>query len=202
MYFRHETNNNNVYNAEDIKVEKPRPDFYPSIGNYSIPFSLSSIWKKKMEVVTPETFRQIQLAQKEMEAFEQYEEEDSDDEYEEEEEDEEVQEKEVVKAKAKSRKTNNNNKADNHQTAPSSGKVSEYEGQVKNDQWPVECIKCDAVLANLDTFNQHMNDHWSEDKCCPVCGLLINSKRFNFKQHLKIHTGEFRLFLSHFYLFI
>ena len=35
-----------------------------------------------------------------------------------------------------------------------------------------------------------MNDHWSEDKCCPVCGLLINSKRFNFKQHLKIHTGE------------
>ena len=37
---------------------------------------------------------------------------------------------------------------------------------------------------------QHMNDHWSGDKCCPVCGLLINSKRFNFKQHLKIHTGE------------
>lgn len=35
-----------------------------------------------------------------------------------------------------------------------------------------------------------MNDHWSDDKCCPVCGLLINSKRFNFKQHLKIHTGE------------
>jgi hypothetical protein len=30
----------------------------------------------------------------------------------------------------------------------------------------------------------------SDDKCCPVCGLLINSKRFNFKQHLKIHTGE------------
>ena len=40
------------------------------------------------------------------------------------------------------------------------------------------------------TYPQHMNDHWSEDKCCPVCGLLINSKRFNFKQHLKIHTGE------------
>merc|ERR1719458_1597169 len=38
--------------------------------------------------------------------------------------------------------------------------------------------------------NQIQNDLWSDDKCCPVCGLLINSKRFNFKQHLKIHTGE------------
>ena len=34
-----------------------------------------------------------------------------------------------------------------------------------------------------------MDDHWSGDKCCPVCGLLINSKRNNFRQHLKIHTG-------------
>jgi KRAB domain-containing zinc finger protein len=47
-----------------------------------------------------------------------------------------------------------------------------------------------SCLGNLDNFNIHLNDHWSDDKCCPVCGLLINSKRFNFKQHLKIHTGE------------
>ena len=68
--------------------------------------------------------------------------------------------------------------------------VSEYENQIQNDLWPIECIKCTSVLTNLDNFNIHMNDHWSDDKCCPVCGLLINSKRFNFKQHLKIHTGE------------
>jgi len=68
--------------------------------------------------------------------------------------------------------------------------VSEYENQIQNDLWPVDCIKCHAMLTSLDNFNIHMNDHWSDDKCCPVCGLLINSKRFNFKQHLKIHTGE------------
>jgi len=68
--------------------------------------------------------------------------------------------------------------------------VSEYENQIQNDLWPLDCIKCHTVLTNLDNFNIHMNDHWSDDKCCPVCGLLINSKRFNFKQHLKIHTGE------------
>lgn len=68
--------------------------------------------------------------------------------------------------------------------------VSEYENQIQNDLWPVDCIKCTSVLTSLDNFNIHMNDHWSDDKCCPVCGLLINSKRFNFKQHLKIHTGE------------
>jgi len=83
---------------------------------------------------------------------------------------------------AKSESGNNNN---NNNTA-----VSEYENQIQNDLWPVDCIKCHTVLSSLDNFNIHMNDHWSDDKCCPVCGLLINSKRFNFKQHLKIHTGE------------
>merc|ERR1712193_580374 len=68
--------------------------------------------------------------------------------------------------------------------------VADYEAQIKNDIWPLDCIKCNSLLGNLDNFNLHMNDHWSDDKCCPVCGLLINSKRFNFKQHLKIHTGE------------
>lgn len=68
--------------------------------------------------------------------------------------------------------------------------VADYENQIKNDIWPLDCIKCNSLLGNLDNFNLHMNDHWSDDKCCPVCGLLINSKRFNFKQHLKIHTGE------------
>ena len=73
---------------------------------------------------------------------------------------------------------------------PNQTPVADYENQIKNDIWPLNCIKCNSLLGNLDNFNLHMNDHWSDDKCCPVCGLLINSKRFNFKQHLKIHTGE------------
>lgn len=68
--------------------------------------------------------------------------------------------------------------------------VQAYETQLQDELWPVECIKCTAMIGSLESFNKHMNDHWSDDKCCPVCGLLINSKRFNFKQHLKIHTGE------------
>jgi hypothetical protein len=83
----------------------------------------------------------------------------------------------------------NNNNGGNSGSANNT-QVSEYEHQIQNDLWPIDCIKCSAVLHNLDNFNIHMNDHWSDDKCCPVCGLLINSKRFNFKQHLKIHTGE------------
>ncbi len=68
--------------------------------------------------------------------------------------------------------------------------MSDYEAQIQNDFWPLDCIKCSVLVSSLENFNLHMNDHWSDDKCCPVCGLLINSKRFNFKQHLKIHTGE------------
>jgi len=74
--------------------------------------------------------------------------------------------------------------------ADNNAAVSEYENQVQSEIWPINCIKCKVVLDKLENFNLHMNDHWSDDKCCPVCGLLINSKRFNFKQHLKIHTGE------------
>ena len=38
--------------------------------------------------------------------------------------------------------------------------VSEYENQIQNDMWPIDCIKCNAVLTSLDNFNIHMNDHW------------------------------------------
>ena len=38
--------------------------------------------------------------------------------------------------------------------------VSEYENQIQNDLWPLDCIKCHTVLTNLDNFNIHMNDHW------------------------------------------
>ena len=48
------------------------------------------------------------------------------------------------------------NKADNGNNTA----VSEYEHQIQNDLWPLDCIKCTAVLPNLDNFNIHMNDHW------------------------------------------
>jgi hypothetical protein len=86
--------------------------------------------------------------------------------------------------------TSHKSHTSSHGESSSNTAVSEYENQIQNDLWPIDCIKCTSVLTNLDNFNMHMNDHWSDDKCCPVCGLLINSKRFNFKQHLKIHTGE------------
>ncbi len=64
--------------------------------------------------------------------------------------------------------TNNNN---NNSSMNSSGnssssssnsntQVSEYEHQIQNDFWPIDCIKCSVVLHNLDNFNLHMNDHW------------------------------------------
>ena len=84
----------------------------------------------------------------------------------------------------------NGSDSPSNNNAATSTEISEHENEVQNDHWPVDCIKCNLSLDTLENFNQHMNDHWSDDKCCPVCGLLINSKRFNFKQHLKIHTGE------------
>ena len=38
--------------------------------------------------------------------------------------------------------------------------VSEYENQIQNDLWPIDCIKCNSTLTSLDNFNIHMNDHW------------------------------------------
>ena len=193
---------NSNYNAEDIKPDLPHPGFYPNLGDFSLPFSLSSIWKKKMDVLPPETIHQLEMIQK-MEEIKQM--------------NSSVSEK-VHKPKPASRQnkgksnansnnspSNNNNNNNNNNTISrtnnvSNGKskdevasttqVSDYENQIQNDIWPLDCIKCNTLLGNLENFNLHMNDHWSEDKCCPVCGLLINSKRFNFKQHLKIHTGE------------
>ena len=102
---------------------------------------------------------------------------------------EEKQRKSAAAAKEKIMAAEVGEPASNNNAATST-EISEHENEVQNDNWPVPCIKCNISLDTLENFNQHMNDHWSDDKCCPVCGLLINSKRFNFKQHLKIHTGE------------
>ena len=76
------------------------------------------------------------------------------------------------------------------------GKKNEKDGKIRKVRekrgkiFPLNCTKCHSLLDNLDNFKLHMNEHWSDDKCCPVCGLIINSKRFNFQQHLMIHTNE------------
>ena len=45
-------------------------------------------------------------------------------------------------------------------TANNNTAVSEYENQIQNDLWPIDCIKCNTQLHSLDNFNIHMNDHW------------------------------------------
>ena len=61
---------------------------------------------------------------------------------------------------------NNNNSSSSSGSSSSSSnsnnntQVSEYEHQIQNDLWPIDCIKCSSVLHNLDNFNIHMNDHW------------------------------------------
>lgn len=191
------------YNAEDINGDGQQ-GFYPAMSDYSLPFTMANLWKKKADEIGPlETMEQLALMQK-IEQMQKY-------------------NGSVVYNGPPSPPTNNHNNSHSDspgrkapkakpvspaQQQPATPKtpkektfmsssnnvnttpVSDYEAQIKNDIWPLDCIKCNTLLGNLDNFNLHMNDHWSDDKCCPVCGLLINSKRFNFKQHLKIHTGE------------
>merc|ERR1711971_1525695 len=164
-----------VYTAQDIKPPT-QPIFYPSFPDFSLPFSLSGlIQKKKAEMAAipaprmspkpaPDTSR-LTLDHLSKAAM-------------------------AVKPPVSPALSHKSHSSSHGGESTTNTAVSEYENQIQNDLWPIDCIKCTSVLTNLDNFNVHMNDHWSDDKCCPVCGLLINSKRFNFKQHLKIHTGE------------
>ena len=186
------------YNAEDINGDSGKDGgYYPAMADYSLPFSMANIWKKKAdELGNFNAMEHLALMEK-IEQMQKY-------------------NGSVVysgppspprmptlphlvnghnlespkKPKTKPASPPKEKKF----IAPPNGvnqtPVGDYENQIKNDIWPLDCIKCNSLLGNLDNFNLHMNDHWSDDKCCPVCGLLINSKRFNFKQHLKIHTGE------------
>lgn len=57
------------YNAEDILTPaSSQPFFYPSgrlVGrDFSLPFSLSSIWKKKLDLLPPETLHQLEMLEK------------------------------------------------------------------------------------------------------------------------------------------
>jgi len=193
------------YNAEDINGDSGEDGgYYPAMADYSLPFSMANIWKKKAdELGNFNAMEHLALMEK-IEQMQKY-------------------NGSVVYSGPPSPPSmpalpllvnghNHDGSPKKPKTKPGSGlpnsppkekkfvavnngnpnqtPVADYENQIKNDIWPLDCIKCNSLLGNLDNFNLHMNDHWSDDKCCPVCGLLINSKRFNFKQHLKIHTGE------------
>jgi len=226
--------NFNSYNAEDLNVpSNPGSGFYPKISDYSLPFSLSDLWKKKADVLGPKANTELELLDK-IEQMRKYN-------------GTLVGGPDAIdrlnphndprappppSIKTSSSSNNNNNSGSSNAPKPNKKKttssspspsppgssppgnsspngsddsknaaakkeapvdasiVQGYENSIQNDVWPMQCIKCVLMVDTLEAFNMHMNDHWSEDKCCPVCGLLINSKRFNFKQHLKIHTGE------------
>ena len=52
--------NNSSYNAEDIKTDDAAGGFYPqAMADYALPFSLSGMWKKKADVLPPETLHQV-----------------------------------------------------------------------------------------------------------------------------------------------
>ena len=186
--------------------------FYPPNGlsDFSLPFSLSNLWKKKVDILPNEALHHLEMMKKieEIRQLNNPAPAVEDDEEEHDHHHHHVVE-EFPRQKPKPACKKRRNQSDNLESisavipekarklsedlglnAAQSTVVSEYENNVQNDRYPVDCIKCNVSLDNLELFNIHMNDHWSDDKCCPVCGLLINSKRFNFKQHLKIHTGE------------
>ena len=71
-------------------------------------------------------------------------------------------------------------------------RISTYENEIKEENWPVACIKCDLYQDNLIELNKHMIEHWNKDKSCPVCGRSFKGKPTNqiFTYHLMTHTGE------------
>uniref|UniRef100_A0A0K2THI2 C2H2-type domain-containing protein n=1 Tax=Lepeophtheirus salmonis TaxID=72036 RepID=A0A0K2THI2_LEPSM len=233
------------YDADDIKGDTPHMGFYPdNISDFSLPFTLSGLWKKKADILGPNAMKQADLLEKQIKKINDYEKRQAEKRVKSESDDGEMSPSEDAPVLTRSHTPdqipqNNNNyvphgkrkspssppdlkyqqakinlttslndediKFDSSPYPSSPGKghriktsphkapdanVSKYESQIQHNHWPVECIKCDLQLNDLQFFNIHMNDHWTGDKCCPVCKLLINSKRFNFKQHLKIHTGE------------
>ena len=52
---------NSSYNAEDIKTDDAAGGFYPNMADYALPFSLSGMWKKKADVLPPETLHQLEM---------------------------------------------------------------------------------------------------------------------------------------------
>ena len=70
--------------------------------------------------------------------------------------------------------------------------ILNYENEIKEDNWPIPCIKCDLYQDNLSALNKHMLGHWTIDRCCPLCSRSFKSKPTNqtFTYHFMTHTGE------------
>ena len=120
-----------------MKLNTSQSYFYPAFPDFSLPFSLSTLLQKKKEmaaILVPRlpqtTTTKLTLEHLSKAAM-------------------------SMKGPISPAKDNGNNNNNNNNTA-----VSEYEHQIQNDLWPIDCIKCTAVLPNLENFNIHMNDHW------------------------------------------
>ena len=156
------------YNAEDINGDSQQGGgFYPAMADYSLPFSMANIWKKKAdELGNFNAMEHLALMQK-IEQMQKY-------------------NGSVVysgppsppsppmvngnthensaispkKPKPKPATSSNNtspntpkekkfiNTNTNNQTP-----VADYENQIKNDIWPLDCIKCNSLLGNLSLIH-------------------------------------------------
>ena len=135
--FRFSNKKSGIFSPQDIKLPTDQPVFYPAFPDFSLPFSLSGLLqKKKAEMAAILTPRMVGLENQQPKQQQQ-----------------EVHAKSGKSAspaaKGEAGGNNNNNSA-----------VSDYENQIQNDFWPLDCIKCNTLLGNLDNFNIHMNDHW------------------------------------------
>ncbi|QQP54269.1 Uncharacterized protein FKW44_007047, partial [Caligus rogercresseyi] len=62
------------YNADDIKSESPHKGFYPdNISDYSLPFTLSGLWKKKADILGPNAMKQADLLEKQIKKINDFE---------------------------------------------------------------------------------------------------------------------------------
>ncbi len=210
------------YNAEDINEENSSGGFYPAISDFSLPISMANIWKKKADELGPMAMQSLTLMEK-IKQMEKYNgslvytppsppppERRS-----------RTRTNHQVASSPPSQQTNSTPRSGSNPSmsmtatpvTPKSERksitsksvsgggnndttVTDYESQIKNDIWPLDCIKCNTLLGNLDNFNIHMNDHWSENKCCPVCGLLINRVNTIEKMSLVLFLHAFSFNIS------
>ena len=139
------------YNAEDINGHAQQPGFYPAMADYSLPFSMANIWKKKAEEITNfNPMEHLALMQK-IEQMQKY-------------------NGSVVyngppsppspprfngnhtepspkKPKTKpSPNTPKEKKFITNGNPANQTPVADYENQIKNDIWPLDCIKCNSLL--------------------------------------------------------
>ena len=67
---------------------------------------------------------------------------------------EEKQRRSAAAAKEKIISSEGNGEPSINNNAATSTEISEHENEVQNDNWPVDCIKCNISLDTLENFNQ------------------------------------------------